>query len=559
MERETLKSRLGFILLSAGCAIGIGNVWKFPYIAGQGGGGAFVLFYLVFLVILGLPIMTMEFAVGRASRKSPVRAYQALEKPGQKWHIHGYLTLIGCYLLMMFYTTVAGWMLHYFYMTAIGQLSGLNAEQVAGKFTEMLASPGVMTFWMVFVVVLGILVCAKGLQNGLERVTKVMMIALLAIMVVLAVNSLFMPGAKEGLKFYLVPDFSRMQEVGVVNTLVSAMNQAFFTLSLGIGAMAIFGSYIGKEHSLLGESVRIATAHGKMDQEQLGDIMSQMTDGELDILVCTTIIETGIDLPNVNTLIIENAETFGLAQLHQLRGRVGRSTRRAAAYLTYRPSKVLTEDQSKRLSAIREYAAFGSGFKIAMRDLEIRGAGNLLGPEQSGFLMSVGYDLYLRLLEEAVLEEQGKPVVRETLCTADFAVAAAIPERYIPAPEQRMDLYRRIARVRTQEEGDDITDELIDRYGDPPVGVANLIAIALLRARAAALGITELVQKEGSLRFSLPQPDFAKVAAVCGLEKYKGRLLFSAGDKPYLSLRLKKGDDVLKLAGIVLRDFEAAG
>ena len=257
MERETLKSRLGFILLSAGCAIGIGNVWKFPYIAGQGGGGAFVLFYLVFLVILGLPIMTMEFAVGRASRKSPVRAYQALEKPGQKWHIHGYLTLIGCYLLMMFYTTVAGWMLHYFYMTAIGQLSGLNAEQVAGKFTEMLASPGVMTFWMVFVVVLGILVCAKGLQNGLERVTKVMMIALLAIMVVLAVNSLFMPGAKEGLEFYLVPDFARMQEVGVVNTLVSAMNQAFFTLSLGIGAMAIFGSYIDKSRSLTGEAILI--------------------------------------------------------------------------------------------------------------------------------------------------------------------------------------------------------------------------------------------------------------------------------------------------------------
>ena len=250
MERETLKSRLGFILLSAGCAIGIGNVWKFPYIAGQGGGGAFVLFYLIFLVILGLPIMTMEFAVGRASRKSPVRAYQALEKPGQKWHI-------GCYLLMMFYTTVAGWMLHYFYMTAVGKLAGLNAEQVAGKFTEMLASPATMTFWMVFVVVVSILVCAKGLQSGLERVTKGMMIALLLIMVVLAVNSLFMPGAKEGLSFFLVPDFARMQEVGVVNTLVSAMNQAFFTLSLGIGAMSIFGSYIGKEHSLLGESVRI--------------------------------------------------------------------------------------------------------------------------------------------------------------------------------------------------------------------------------------------------------------------------------------------------------------
>ena len=257
MEREILKSRLGFILLSAGCAIGIGNVWKFPYIAGQGGGGAFVLFYLIFLVILGLPIMTMEFAVGRASRKSPVRAYQALEKPGQKWHIHGYFTLIGCYLLMMFYTTVAGWMLHYFYMTAVGKLAGLNAEQVAGKFTEMLASPATMTFWMVFVVVVSILVCAKGLQSGLERVTKGMMIALLLIMVVLAVNSLFMPGAKEGLSFFLVPDFARMQEVGVVNTLVSAMNQAFFTLSLGIGAMSIFGSYIGKEHSLLGESVRI--------------------------------------------------------------------------------------------------------------------------------------------------------------------------------------------------------------------------------------------------------------------------------------------------------------
>ena len=257
MERETLKSRLGFILLSAGCAIGIGNVWKFPYIAGQGGGGAFVLFYLIFLVILGLPIMTMEFAVGRASRKSPVRAYQALEKPGQKWHIHGYFTLIGCYLLMMFYTTVAGWMLHYFYMTAVGKLAGLNAEQVAGKFTEMLASPATMTFWMVFVVVVSILVCAKGLQSGLERVTKGMMIALLLIMVVLAVNSLFMPGAKEGLSFFLVPDFARMQEVGVVNTLVSAMNQAFFTLSVGIGAMCIFGSYQGKDRSLTGEAMWI--------------------------------------------------------------------------------------------------------------------------------------------------------------------------------------------------------------------------------------------------------------------------------------------------------------
>ena len=313
-----------------------------------------------------------------------------------------------------------------------------------------------------------------------------------------------------------------------------------------------------KIQSLLDPSVRIATAHGRMDQEQLGDIMSQMADGTLDILVCTTIIETGIDLPNVNTLIIENAENFGLAQLHQLRGRVGRSTRRAAAYLTYRRNRVLTEDQSKRLSAIREYAAFGSGFKIAMRDLEIRGAGNLLGAEQSGFLMSVGYDLYLRLLEEAVLEEQGKPPKEQLVCTADFTVPAAIPERYIPAPEQRMDLYRRMARVRTQEEGDDITDELIDRYGDPPQSVTNLIAIALLRARAAALGIPEMAQKENALRLSLPHPDFAQVAAVCGLEKYRRRLLFSAGEKPYLSLRLKKGEDVLKLAGILLTDLEQA-
>ena len=257
MERENLKSRLGFILLSAGCAIGIGNVWKFPYMAGQGGGGAFVLFYLIFLVLLGLPIMTMEFAVGRASKKSPVKAYQALEKPGQKWHIHGYFTLAGCYLLMMFYTTVAGWMLHYFYMTATGKLSGLSADAVADQFTRMLADPGVMMFWMVLVVVIGVVICAGGLQNGLERVTKVMMIALLAIMVVLAINSFFMAGAKEGLKFYLVPDFGRMQEVGVVSTLVGAMNQAFFTLSLGIGAMAIFGSYIGKDHSLMGESVRV--------------------------------------------------------------------------------------------------------------------------------------------------------------------------------------------------------------------------------------------------------------------------------------------------------------
>ena len=258
MERENLKSRLGFILLSAGCAIGIGNVWKFPYMAGQGGGGAFVLFYLIFLVILGLPIMTMEFAVGRASKKSPVKAYQALEKPGQKWHIHGYFTLAGCYLLMMFYTTVAGWMLHYFYMTATGKLSGLSADAVADQFTRMLADPGVMMFWMVLVVVIGVVICAGGLQNGLERVTKVMMICLLALIVVLAVHSLTFSGAAEGLRFYLVPDLARMKKVGIGNVVAGAMNQAFFTLSLGIGAMAIFGSYIGKERALMGESARVA-------------------------------------------------------------------------------------------------------------------------------------------------------------------------------------------------------------------------------------------------------------------------------------------------------------
>lgn len=257
-EREKLKSRLGFLLISAGCAIGIGNVWKFAYIAGKGGGGTFVVLYLLFLVILGLPIMTMEFAVGRASQKTPVKAYKALEKPKSKWHIHGYIALIGNYLLMMFYTTVAGWMVYYFYLTATGKFEGLDSKQVSGVFDQMLAKPGVMMICMVIIVALGIFVCSIGVQNGVEIVSKVMMVALLLIMVVLAVNSIFMDGAKEGLSFYLIPNFERMKQVGITNTIVSAMNQAFFTLSLGIGAMAIFGSYIGKERSLLGESVNIA-------------------------------------------------------------------------------------------------------------------------------------------------------------------------------------------------------------------------------------------------------------------------------------------------------------
>ena len=258
MQRERLGSRLGFILLSAGCAIGVGNVWKFPWMVGQYGGGAFVLFYVIFLLILGLPIMTMEFAVGRASQKSPVRAYQVLEKPGSRWHIHGYLAMIGNYLLMMFYTTVCGWMLHYFYLTATGRFVGATTEQVGAVFGEMLSRPGVMAGCMIAVVVIGFLINSFGLQGGLERVTKVMMIALLAIMVVLAVNSIRTPGSSEGLRFYLIPDFSRMAETGVANVIVGAMNQAFFTLSLGIGAMAIFGSYIGKGRALMGEAVNVA-------------------------------------------------------------------------------------------------------------------------------------------------------------------------------------------------------------------------------------------------------------------------------------------------------------
>lgn len=258
MKREKLSSRLGFILLSAGCAIGIGNVWKFPFITGQYGGGAFVLIYIFFLVILGLPVMTMEFAVGRASQKSPVRAYNALEKPGQKWHLHGYVAMAGNYILMMLYTTVCGWMLYYFYQTVTGKFVGASTETVNTIFSDMLASPAAMGGLMMAVVIIGFFICSIGLQKGLERITKFMMIALLIVMVALAINSIFMDGGSEGLAFYLKPDFKRMAEIGIVDTVVAAMNQAFFTLSLGIGAMAIFGSYIGKERSLLGEAVNVA-------------------------------------------------------------------------------------------------------------------------------------------------------------------------------------------------------------------------------------------------------------------------------------------------------------
>ena len=303
---------------------------------------------------------------------------------------------------------------------------------------------------------------------------------------------------------------------------------------------------------------RIGVGHGKMTQEELSDVMSHMTDGDLDILVCTTIIETGIDIPNANTLIIEDADHLGLAQLHQIRGRVGRSARRAAAYMTYRRGKVLTEVAAKRLGAIREFAEFGSGFKIAMRDLEIRGAGNVLGPEQSGFLLSVGYDMYLKLLEEAVLEERGEKPELRAECAADLTVAASIPDRYVPSPEQRMDLYRRIAHIRSEEEADDLVDELVDRYSDPPRPVNNLISVALLRAAAAKCGVTEIAQRGERLNFTLRDPDLARVSAIAGRPAYRGRLLFSAGDKPYLSLKVKKGEDPVKLSSKLIEEYGGA-
>lgn len=258
MEREKLGSRMGFILLSAGCAIGIGNVWRFPYITGLYGGSAFVLFYLFFLFTMGIPVMTMEFAVGRASRRSIIKSFTKLEKPGAKWHLHGYLGMAGNYLLMMFYTTVADWMLYYFYQMLTGRFTGKSPEQVGAMFQDMLSEPLVLTVSMVVVVAAGILICSMGLQKGVERITKIMMSLLLVIIVVLAVHGLTLEGSMEGVKFYLLPDFQRMKQVGIWETVTAAMNQAFFTLSLGIGSMAIFGSYIDKKRTLLGEAVNIA-------------------------------------------------------------------------------------------------------------------------------------------------------------------------------------------------------------------------------------------------------------------------------------------------------------
>lgn len=258
MKRESFKSRLGFLLIAAGCAIGIGNVWRFPYIAGNYGGGVFVLFYLIFLVILAVPVLTMELAIGRASRKSTVSAYNELEKPGQKWHIHGGFALAGNYLLMMFYTTVAGWMLSYMVKFIKNDFAGLDTAGVGQVFNDLLANPIEMGAWALFTVIFGFFICSRGLQKGLERISKGMMVALLLLIVVLAIRSMTLKGASEGLEFYLKPDFGKMKEYGVLNTLVAAMNQSFFTMSLGIGAMLIFGSYMSKDHTLLGEAGRIA-------------------------------------------------------------------------------------------------------------------------------------------------------------------------------------------------------------------------------------------------------------------------------------------------------------
>ena len=300
----------------------------------------------------------------------------------------------------------------------------------------------------------------------------------------------------------------------------------------------------------LGGGVTVETAHGKMAEGELSRVMSRMAEGDIDVLVCTTIIETGIDIPNVNTLIIEDADRLGLSQLHQIRGRIGRSTRRAYAYLTYRTGKVLTEVAAKRLTAIREYVEFGSGFKIAMRDLEIRGAGNLLGPEQSGYMMSVGYDMYLKLLNDAVLEQQGRGAEVRTECSADLTVPAYIPESYVPSAEQRMDLYRRIAALRTPADEADLTDELLDRYGDVPKPVTALLHVAMLRAAAMETGITDITQKGRQLLFSFDtRIDPAALLAVCTMAGYRNRLQLSAGTEPRLTLFLQPNEDALDAAG----------
>ncbi|MDO5142161.1 MAG: transcription-repair coupling factor [Eubacteriales bacterium] len=302
---------------------------------------------------------------------------------------------------------------------------------------------------------------------------------------------------------------------------------------------------------------RISVIHGKMSQREIAAVMNAMAEGEVDLLVCTTIIETGIDIPNANTLVIENADHLGLAQLHQIRGRVGRSSRHAYAYLCYRRGKALSEIAQKRLSAIREFAAFGSGFKIAMRDLEIRGAGNVLGPEQSGHMMSVGYDLYLKLLEEAVQEEKGETPKPRVDCAAELLLSANLPSTYVPDAGQRIDLYRRIALIRTDEQRSDMLDELIDRFGEPPTETVALLDIALLRSQASEQGISEIRERDGRLQLTFVETDFARLSALCGERDFRGRLLLNAGTTPYLSLRMNSGETPLDMARTLVEHYAA--
>ncbi len=309
--------------------------------------------------------------------------------------------------------------------------------------------------------------------------------------------------------------------------------------------------------SRLVPDITVAVGHGQMDEGELSDIMRRMGEGEIQVLVCTTIIETGIDIPNVNTLIIEDADRMGLAQLHQLRGRVGRSTRHAYAYLTYKRGRALTEIAEKRLAAIREYVEFGSGFRIAMRDLELRGAGNVLGAEQSGHMMSVGYDMYLKLLETAIAEEKGEREQITESCTADLTVSANIPEKYVPSSEMRMDLYRRIASIACEDDAEDMTDELIDRFGDPPEETMMLIKIALLRKAAAEAGICEIVQKGQSLKITMTDPSFDVISTICAKPEFKGRILLNAGQEPYLMLKLR-GDEPLFMAESFVSAYKEA-
>ncbi|MBR3848556.1 MAG: transcription-repair coupling factor [Oscillospiraceae bacterium] len=304
--------------------------------------------------------------------------------------------------------------------------------------------------------------------------------------------------------------------------------------------------------------VTVAVGHGQMGEGELSEVMRKMGEGEIQVLVCTTIIETGIDIPNVNTLIIEDADKMGLAQLHQIRGRVGRSSRHAYAYLTYRRGKALTEIAEKRLAAIREYVEFGSGFKIAMRDLELRGAGNVLGAEQSGHMMSVGYDMYLKLLETAILEEKGENTNDTTVCTADITVSANIPEKYVSSSETRMDLYRRIASISDREEADDVIDELIDRFGEPPRETMTLIDIALLRIAAAKAGICDITQKGQSLKITMVDPTFDVISKLCANPRFKGKILLNAGQEPYLMLKLKGDDEPLSMAEAFVEAYKEA-